>query len=110
MPDEFVPQLPEAANPPTLLLPLLALVEELQQDPNPTPGPLDHIKMPDAPGMMQFVGDVAPEQWRDFLKRAWPKLLLWYAWMERTQAGPQRGTYRRACLRTASYAQSTPCC
>ena len=97
VPEEFVPQLPEAANPPTLLLPLLAVAEELTEV--KSPGPLDHMKMPDAPGMLKFAEGVLPEQWLDFLQRAWPKLLLWYAWLERTQAGPQQGTFR--CVRYA---------
>lgn len=64
VPAEFIPQSPQAANPPTLFLPLLqaATLSETQ----------DH----------------------DFLRAAWPRLRTWYAWYNSSQAGPVPGSYR----------------
>jgi len=68
VPDEFVVQQNRNANPPTLLLTLHRLVQELQED--------------------------MSEWWRAYLKRMWPRLVTWYGWFNTTQVGDLRGTYR----------------
>jgi mannosyl-oligosaccharide glucosidase len=87
VPDEYVAQLPEAANPPTLFLPLMAMVKQLQHrgDAESSTGSTELTAL--APHVRQ-------EQWLDFLARAWPKLMAWYRWFDRSQAGPIPGSFR----------------
>ena len=68
VPDEFVVQHNRNANPPTLLLTLHRLVQDITEE--------------------------SADQWRDYLRRAWPRLVTWYGWFNTTQAGDARGTYR----------------
>jgi len=70
VPPEFVVQHPTHANPPSLFLPLLGMAERAG-----------------AGG----VDGAAVGAW---LGRAWPRLEAWYAWFNRTQAGPVPGSYR----------------
>jgi len=68
VPDEFVVQHSRNANPPTLLLTLHRIVQDMN-------GRLD--------------------DWdRDYLRRMWPRLVSWYGWFNTTQVGDVRGTYR----------------
>ena len=71
VPDEFVVQHNRNANPPTLLLTLHKLVENLETE-----------------------ADVDTEWWRDYLRRMWPRLVTWYGWFNTTQAGQVQGSYR----------------
>ena len=68
VPDEFVVQHNRNANPPTLLLTLHRLVQDITEE--------------------------SADQWRDHLRRMWPRLVTWYGWFNTTQAGDARGTYR----------------
>ena len=68
VPDEFVVQHNRNANPPTLLLTLHRLVQDMSDD--------------------------MSDWWRDHLKRMWPRLVTWYSWFNTTQLGDTRGTYR----------------
>jgi mannosyl-oligosaccharide glucosidase len=64
VPDEFVPQHPSAANPPTLFLVLSRMATEgLDED-------------------------------MEFLNLAWPRLDKWFRWYNSTQAGLITGSYR----------------
>ena len=92
VPDEFIPQLPEAANPPTLFLPLMALAQALHPDASIA----EKALLANAPHIKRH-------QWVDFLQRAWPKLLAWYRWFDGSQAGPQAGSYRCAALPCHAY-------
>ena len=68
VPDEFVVQRNENANPPTLFLPLQRLIKQMigSKDPN------DH----------------------KFLEAVFPRLKSWYNWYNTTQVGPLPSTYR----------------
>jgi len=68
VPDEFVVQHNRNANPPTLLLTLHRLVQD--------------------------IGDNIDDWWREYLRRMWPRLVTWYGWFNTTQIGDTRGTYR----------------
>lgn len=68
VPDEFVVQHNRNANPPTLLLTLHRIVQELSDDMN--------------------------SWYRDYLRRMWPRLVTWYGWFNTTQVGSSRGSYR----------------
>jgi len=68
VPDEFVVQHNRNANPPTLLLTLHRIVQDIS-------------------------GDMT-DWWRDYLKRMWPRLSTWYTWFNTTQLGDTRGAYR----------------
>ena len=76
VPDEFLAQLPEAANPPTLLLPLMSFAEALQGS---------HLEKA-TPNAISLMG-IEAARWRDFLERAWPRLMAWLRWLDRTQHG-----------------------
>ena len=92
VPGEYVEQLPHAANPPTLFLPIMKLAQSLAANATPEDAALL--------GGLQARG-IARARWADFLRRAWPRLLLWFRWFHRLQAGPVPGSYRcplpRAC-------------
>ncbi|KAG8430671.1 hypothetical protein GDO86_020178 [Hymenochirus boettgeri] len=66
VPDEFVIQKSENANPPTLFLALRQLL-----------------------GSREAIGEGL-----QFLQRSWPRLKTWYDWYNATQAGPLPHTYR----------------
>lgn len=67
VPAEFIPQSPQAANPPTLFLPLLhAATSAASND----------------------------SQDYEFLRAAWPRLRNWYEWYNSSQGGPVPGSYR----------------
>ena len=68
VPDEFVVQHNRNANPPTLLLTLHRLVQDM--------------------------GDTIDDWWREYLRRMWPRLVTWYTWFNTTQIGDTRGSYR----------------
>jgi len=74
VPHEFIPQSPDAANPPALFLPLAEMAER--------------------------VSAAQEERYRDrdpdieFLRAAWPRLRTWFLWYTQTQAGPVAGSYR----------------
>jgi hypothetical protein len=88
VPDDFVGQLPDAANPPTLLLPLMALTQALDQ----------HNKTGEFTGLLTGARGIDQQHWTDFLSRAWSRLFAWYQWLEKNQAGPQAGSFRYAFL------------
>ena len=68
VPDEFVVQHNRNANPPTLLLTLHKLVQDVSEN--------------------------IDDWWREYLRRMWPRLVTWYGWFNTTQIGDSRGTYR----------------
>jgi len=72
VPDEFVPQSPDAANPPTLFLVLSEMAR------------------------MVSTGQDYAERENDlkFLKIAWPRLDAWFSWYHTSQSGPLPGSYR----------------
>lgn len=72
VPDEFVPQSPDAANPPTLFLVLSEMAR------------------------MVSTGQEYPERENDlhFLKIAWPRLDAWFSWYHASQSGPLPGSYQ----------------
>lgn len=72
VPSEFVIQNNKNANPPTLILTLHSIVNQIQgQD-----------------------GFAIPDWFREYLLRMWPRLEVWYKWFNTTQTGPIPGTYR----------------
>ena len=68
VPDEFMTQKDENANPPTLFLPLQAIVKNLIKSNQPSD--------------------------QKYLKNLFPRLKTWYDWFNRTQQGPELGSYR----------------
>lgn len=94
VPDEYVAQLPHAANPPTLFLPIMKLAQSLAQNASAQDQAL--LK-----GL--HASSISRERWLDFLQRAWPRLLLWFRWFDRLQAGPVSGSYRWAIQLYAWY-------
>lgn len=68
VPDEFVVQRNENANPPTLILPLQRLVQDTLKSPN--------------------------EKDKVFLKAVLPRLKAWFGWYNATQVGAKPFTYR----------------
>ncbi|KDD74831.1 mannosyl oligosaccharide glucosidase [Helicosporidium sp. ATCC 50920] len=76
VPDEFVPQLPDAANPPTLFLVLQDMARGLEE-----------AQGADGP-------DVELALDREFLSAAWPRLTAWYRWFNASQAGELPGSFR----------------
>ncbi|XP_038600433.1 LOW QUALITY PROTEIN: mannosyl-oligosaccharide glucosidase [Tachyglossus aculeatus] len=72
VPPEFLPQRAAHANPPTLFLPVERMLEEEE-------------------GGREEDG---AEEREDFLRRAFPRLLAWFSWLNRTQAGPRPLSYR----------------
>jgi Glycosyl hydrolase family 63 C-terminal domain len=100
VPEEYLAQLPEAANPPTLFLPLMAIAQALAA---PAGGN-------GAGGMSPLTHGVPRGALLDFLRRAWPRLLLWRQWFMERQAGPEPASFRSrpcnhprdpACLQSA---------
>ena len=89
VPGEYVEQLPHAANPPTLFLPIMKLAQSLASNASAQDAAL--LSGPHA-------STIARERWMDFLWRAWPRLLLWFQWFDRLQAGPVAGSYRCSLL------------
>lgn len=80
VPPEFVVQDPAHANPPSLFLPVLAMVRQLGSE--------------DSHG----VGVAEAAELRQFLATAWPRLEAWFRWFNTTQAGELPTSYRCACL------------
>lgn len=72
VPAEFLVQHPSHANPPSLYLPLLA-----------------HA----AAASGAAVDSAEAEKAKEFLKRAWPRLEVWYNWFNTSQAGGLPGSY-----------------
>ena len=70
VPDEFVIQHGENANPPTLFLTIQSILEQ-EKDDN---------------------GNVT-EKTREFLKKAYPRLKLWFSWYNTTQVGKVPSSY-----------------
>uniref|UniRef100_A0A0K2TMD1 Mannosyl-oligosaccharide glucosidase n=1 Tax=Lepeophtheirus salmonis TaxID=72036 RepID=A0A0K2TMD1_LEPSM len=68
VPDEFVVQRNRNANPPTLLLSLDSMIKDK--------------------------GMEIPQEFKNYLKKMWPRLEKWYGWFHRTQMGEIPGTYR----------------
>ena len=68
VPEEFIVQHNQNANPPTLFLPLQSMVQSLAISGNPS--------------------DL------DYLRRVFPRLKVWYSWFNTSQTGPLPGTYR----------------
>jgi hypothetical protein len=89
VPEEFVAQVPEVANPPTLFLPIVTLARSLAARDR-----AEHVELFEDP----YAGSVSRDRWLDFLARAWPRLHLWFNWFDRAQAGSEAGSYR-CCLR-----------
>jgi len=82
VPDEFVVQHNRNANPPTLLLTLHRIVQDLSVD-------LD--------------------DWdRDYLRRMWPRLVSWYGWFNTTQVGDVRGAYRWRGRNASAFRELNP--
>lgn len=73
VPEEFIAQSPDAANPPALFLPLADMAARAAQHAQHDP-------------------DAAADL--DFLHAAWPRLRTWITWYNVTQAGPLPGSYR----------------
>lgn len=71
VPAEFVVQNNKNANPPTLLLTLHSMVQDLTAK-----------------------GQVVPDWFISYLSRIWPRLEVWYAWFNTTQRGNDPGTFR----------------
>lgn len=88
VPSEFLAQLPEVVNPPTLFLPFTKLAEA--------------VKAAEANGikgtLLASAPDVPIGHWQDFLARAWPKLTAWLNHMLTSQAGSQKGSFRCASV------------
>lgn len=68
VPEEFVVQKNDVANPPTLIMALLDLLDTQ--------------------------GEWVLRNHRQTLLRMWPRLNAWYQWLNRTQAGSEPFTYR----------------
>jgi hypothetical protein len=85
VPDEYVSQLPDVANPPTLFLPIMKVAQSLAKNSS---------AQADALLSGMHASKIPRERWIDFLQRAWPRLLLWFQWFDRLQAGPVHGSYR----------------
>ncbi|XP_071793210.1 mannosyl-oligosaccharide glucosidase-like [Asterias amurensis] len=68
VPDEFVVQNNENANPPTLFLPLQSILKDATSSNN--------------------------ADFLDYLGHVYPRLEAWYRWFNTTQAGPKPSTYR----------------
>lgn len=68
VPAEFVVQRSSNANPPTLVLALHTLLDQMEQPPS--------------------------SEQLHFLELAWPRLEVWYDWFNRTQTGSVAGSYR----------------
>ncbi|CAL5220064.1 g2015 [Coccomyxa viridis] len=74
VPADFLVQSPDVANPPTLFLPLADMAQRVAK-----------------------AGSQIDEDGREelaFLKAAYPRLLTWFEWFKRTQAGPVPGSFR----------------
>lgn len=76
VPDEFVRQSPDAANPPTFFLLLADMSQRV------------------AASVQTNEWDATTRADAQFLKAAWPRLRAWYLWFNTTQAGPVPGSYR----------------
>lgn len=72
VPDEFVAQSPDAANPPTLFLVLSEMANMVSSGGNYTEREHD----------------------LEFLRLAWPRLDAWFTWYNQSQSGPVPGSYR----------------
>lgn len=90
VPQEFIPQHPKHANPPSLFLPLMAAVQQLEA---PAGGWLAGSSSGSGGGSSSS-SESAVEAQRAFLTAAWPRLQAWYAWFNTTQAGQLPGSYR----------------
>ncbi|KAK9863279.1 hypothetical protein WJX84_010392 [Apatococcus fuscideae] len=78
VPEEFMVQNPDAANPPTLFLVLADMARGLQAAAEGSSSRSKEVLQADA----------------DFLRAAWPRLTSWLGWFQRTQQGPVPGSYR----------------
>ncbi|WIA10052.1 hypothetical protein OEZ85_010262 [Tetradesmus obliquus] len=87
VPAEFMLQHPSHANPPSLYLPLLAHALSAA------------AAEPDHPEVLAT---------QAFLKRAWPRLEVWYNWFNTSQAGQQLGTYMWKGRDAASQTELNP--
>jgi mannosyl-oligosaccharide glucosidase len=79
VPSEFVPQHPNHANPPTLLLALEALMDVMG-------APVESGRLEEAHGKspMTFATEAAPLV--PFLRAIWPRLERWFVWLKESQA------------------------
>lgn len=73
MPAEFVVQHPQAANPPSLFLPILEMLRDGNDSSDTT---------------------TTREDNKEFLSAAWPRLLTWYRWFGQSQSGQLPGSFR----------------
>ena len=77
VPAQFIPQSPDAANPPALFLTLADMAQQWVDDDDD----------------VQNNSDVQNEDVQ-FLQAAWPRLYAWFQWYNTSQAGPLPGSYR----------------
>jgi len=87
VPSEFIAQSPDAANPPTLFLPLAEMAERVAAY---------QAAQKEAQEESRYIGDDDDDVKADieFLRAAWPRLRTWFLWYTQTQAGPVDGSYR----------------
>jgi mannosyl-oligosaccharide glucosidase len=92
VPNEFVVQRPGHGNPPSLLLPILEMAEDVQGRAARWVGGGGGEGGGDDNDKEAELLELA--RGAEFLARAWPRLEAWYGWFNRTQAGSAPGTYR----------------
>jgi hypothetical protein len=93
VPSQFLSQIPGVANPPTLFLPIMVLAQAVAARER---GEL--VKLFEGP----YAGAISQERWLDFLRRVFPRLLLWFHWFDREQASKKAGSYRYCTLKQSS--------
>lgn len=74
-------QSPDAANPPTLFLPLVDMAQLVTKA----------LAKNDSGNAMN---DLDIQADREFLRAAWPRLMTWFLWYDSTQKGSVPGSYR----------------
>jgi mannosyl-oligosaccharide glucosidase len=87
VPFEFLAQRRDHANPPTLLLGLQRQLDRIEQ------GAETRGEGEWGPASVAG-GDPADARWLELMRKLWPRLSTWYAWLARTQAGALPFTYR----------------
>jgi mannosyl-oligosaccharide glucosidase len=80
VPSEFIPQSPDAANPPALFLPLAEIAGRVITT--------QAREIKGSNNNSDIINDV------EFLKAAWPRLRTWFLWYNQSQAGPVAGSFR----------------
>jgi hypothetical protein len=106
VPREFVVQRPGHGNPPSLMLPLLEVAEDVRRraarvvvevaaGAGAAGGRGGAAAASDDGRLVDNNNNLAElERGAEFLARAWPRLEAWYGWFNRTQAGSAPGAYR----------------